>query len=180
MLGDTAVAINARDERYTDLHGARVLLPLMNREIPIVLDDWVSRDFGTGGDSVPSLPVVALPAGKTVDSPGIRAQLTAVDRRIQRALPDARIASFASTGDRAFVSRDARTTFALVYPKPPLTTFGDDPVTVKRLHAALRGATVGGAPVRVTGFDALQQASCWRRSSAASARWRCSPSCSRR
>ena len=39
MLGDTAVAINARDERYMDLHGARVILPLMDRELPIILDD---------------------------------------------------------------------------------------------------------------------------------------------
>jgi valyl-tRNA synthetase len=48
MLGDTAVAINARDERYQDLHGARVTLPLMNREIPIILDDLADPEFGTG------------------------------------------------------------------------------------------------------------------------------------
>jgi valyl-tRNA synthetase len=48
MLGDTAVAINARDERYFDLHGGRVLLPLMNREIPIILDDLADPEFGTG------------------------------------------------------------------------------------------------------------------------------------
>src|SRR6202011_5507710 len=38
MLGDTAVAVNEKDERYTHLHGKRVLLPLMNREIPIITD----------------------------------------------------------------------------------------------------------------------------------------------
>ena len=48
MLGDTAVAINARDERYRDLHGHTVQLPLMNREIPIVLDDMADPEFGTG------------------------------------------------------------------------------------------------------------------------------------
>src|SRR5579884_2399660 len=48
MLGDTAVAINARDERYKDLHGGRVMLPLMNREIPIILDDLADPEFGTG------------------------------------------------------------------------------------------------------------------------------------
>ena len=48
MLGDTAVAINARDERYKDLHGGRVILPLMNREIPIILDDLADPEFGTG------------------------------------------------------------------------------------------------------------------------------------
>jgi valyl-tRNA synthetase len=48
MLGDTAVAINAKDERYLDLHGKSVILPLMNREIPIILDDIADPEFGTG------------------------------------------------------------------------------------------------------------------------------------
>jgi valyl-tRNA synthetase len=48
MLGDTAVAINAMDERYLHLHGKRVMLPLMNREIPIVCDDLADPQFGTG------------------------------------------------------------------------------------------------------------------------------------
>ena len=52
MLGDVAVAIHPEDERYLHLHGKKLGLPLMNREIPIVLDDWVSRDFGTGAVKV--------------------------------------------------------------------------------------------------------------------------------
>ena len=48
MLGDTAVAINANDERYFDLHGKSVILPLMNREIPIILDPLADPEFGTG------------------------------------------------------------------------------------------------------------------------------------
>jgi valyl-tRNA synthetase len=48
MLGDTGVAINAKDERYFDLHGKTVALPLMNREIPIILDDLADPRFGTG------------------------------------------------------------------------------------------------------------------------------------
>ena len=48
LLGDVAVAIHPEDERYLHLHGKTLLLPLVNREIPIVLDEWVSRDFGTG------------------------------------------------------------------------------------------------------------------------------------
>ncbi len=52
MLGDTAVAIHPEDERYTQLHGRKLRLPLMNREIPIVLDEWVSREFGTGAVKV--------------------------------------------------------------------------------------------------------------------------------
>jgi len=48
MLGDTAVAINARDERYQDLHGRTVNLPLMDRQIPIVLDEMADPEFGSG------------------------------------------------------------------------------------------------------------------------------------
>jgi valyl-tRNA synthetase len=48
MLGDTAVAINPKDERYLDLHGKTVQLPLMDREIPVILDDLADPAFGTG------------------------------------------------------------------------------------------------------------------------------------
>lgn len=48
MLGDTAVAIHPEDERYQHMKGRRVMLPLMNREIPIVTDTYVDREFGTG------------------------------------------------------------------------------------------------------------------------------------
>ncbi|MFN7921062.1 MAG: valine--tRNA ligase [Bryobacteraceae bacterium] len=48
MLGDTAVAINAKDGRYTHLHGKHVTLPLMDREIPIICDDLADPQFGTG------------------------------------------------------------------------------------------------------------------------------------
>jgi valyl-tRNA synthetase len=48
MLGDTAVAVNPEDERYSNVVGKKVLLPLMNREIPIIADEMVDREFGTG------------------------------------------------------------------------------------------------------------------------------------
>ncbi|MDO4731296.1 MAG: valine--tRNA ligase [Clostridia bacterium] len=48
MLGDTAVAVHPDDERYKDLVGKKVLLPLVNKEIPIVADEYVKMDFGTG------------------------------------------------------------------------------------------------------------------------------------
>jgi len=48
MLGDTAVAVNPADDRYQALIGKSVILPLMNREIPVVADDYVDRAFGTG------------------------------------------------------------------------------------------------------------------------------------
>ena len=48
MMGDTGVAVNPNDERYTHLVGKTCILPLMDREIPIVADDYVEMDFGTG------------------------------------------------------------------------------------------------------------------------------------
>ncbi|MFL2135555.1 valine--tRNA ligase [Ruoffia sp. FAM 24228] len=48
MLGDTAIAVHPEDERYQHLIGKTVLLPLMDREIPVVADEYVEREFGTG------------------------------------------------------------------------------------------------------------------------------------
>ncbi|MCK4503405.1 MAG: valine--tRNA ligase, partial [Desulfuromonadales bacterium] len=48
MLGDTAVAVHPEDERYRDLIGKSILLPLMDREIPIIADDYVDKEFGSG------------------------------------------------------------------------------------------------------------------------------------
>jgi valyl-tRNA synthetase len=52
MLGDVAVAIHPEDARYLHLHGKKLRLPLVGREIPIILDEWVSREFGTGAVKV--------------------------------------------------------------------------------------------------------------------------------
>ncbi|MDO5575957.1 MAG: class I tRNA ligase family protein, partial [Fibrobacter sp.] len=52
MLGDTAVAVNPKDERYSSIVGKMLRLPIVNREIPIVADDFVSREFGTGAVKV--------------------------------------------------------------------------------------------------------------------------------
>jgi len=52
MLGDTAVAIHPDDERYKKFHGQKVLLPLQNRLIPVITDEQVQKDFGTGAVKV--------------------------------------------------------------------------------------------------------------------------------
>ncbi|HVP44236.1 MAG TPA: valine--tRNA ligase [Terriglobales bacterium] len=52
MLGDTAVAVNAKDTRYTHLHGKTVRLPLMDRQIPIITDELAKPEFGTGAVKV--------------------------------------------------------------------------------------------------------------------------------
>lgn len=48
MLGDTAVAVNPKDERYANMKGKTLILPIVNKEIPIVFDDYVELEFGTG------------------------------------------------------------------------------------------------------------------------------------
>ncbi|HEX4135430.1 MAG TPA: valine--tRNA ligase [Bryobacteraceae bacterium] len=73
MLGDTAVAINARDERYRDLHGRMVRLPLMDREIPIILDDIADPEFGTGVVKItPAHDMNDFEAGKRHNLPMIQ------------------------------------------------------------------------------------------------------------
>jgi valyl-tRNA synthetase len=52
MLGDTAVAVNPSDDRYSEMIGQTLVLPIMNREIPIVADDFVESEFGTGAVKV--------------------------------------------------------------------------------------------------------------------------------
>ena len=121
----------------------------------------IARHYGgTGGEWTPLLPVVALPAGKTFESPGVRRELAAVDAKLERALPGLRIASYASTGDRAFVSPDGGTVFALVYPTgADASDFGSNTDAARAARTALAGATVAGAPVHLTGFDALMDES---------------------
>jgi putative drug exporter of the RND superfamily len=122
-----------------------------------ITNQRIAHEFhGTGGNTSPLLPVASLPAGSTVSSPGVTAGLRSLEARVARVLPGSRVAGYASTGSRAFVSADGRTTFVLAYPRPdPNQPFGDNPRAAKRLTAALRGATVAGGPVHVTGYDAL-------------------------
>jgi putative drug exporter of the RND superfamily len=122
-----------------------------------VTNQQIARDFhGTGGNGAPLLPVVTLPAEQTVDSPGVQAGLQTVQTRLEQALPGTRLAGYADTHNRAFVSKDGRTTFIVAYPPPDLSQpFGDNPEAAKKASKLLAGATVAGAPVHLTGFDAL-------------------------
>ena len=73
MLGDTAVAINAKDARYFDLHGKTVQLPLMDREIPIILDDLADPEFGSGAVKVtPAHDLNDFEAGRRHNLPKIQ------------------------------------------------------------------------------------------------------------
>jgi valyl-tRNA synthetase len=73
MLGDTAVAVNERDERYKHLHGKKVMLPLIDREIPVITDELAQPEFGTGA-------VKVTPAHDANDfEAGLRAHLAVIE-----------------------------------------------------------------------------------------------------
>jgi valyl-tRNA synthetase len=73
MLGDTAVAVNPKDERYADLHRASVQLPLMDREIPVILDELADPKFGTGVVKItPSHDLNDFEAGRRHNLPKIQ------------------------------------------------------------------------------------------------------------
>jgi RND superfamily putative drug exporter len=119
----------------------------------------ITDKFRSGGNTAPLVPVVTLPAGENVSSAEVRSGLAQVQSRLARALPGARIASYLTDGDRAFVSQDGRTTFMLAYPRPETAAFGQSPKAAKAAKRALAGVTVAGAPVHLTGLDALQNTS---------------------
>ncbi|HEY7630362.1 MAG TPA: MMPL family transporter [Thermoleophilaceae bacterium] len=111
----------------------------------------------TGSDTGALLPVVTLPAGKSVDDPGIRADLRGIEQTAEKTIPGARVSGYGSSGNKAFVSKDGHTVFAIVYPPAaPDQPFGGNPDAEKHLRAALKGTTIGGAPVHLTGYEALQ------------------------
>jgi RND superfamily putative drug exporter len=115
----------------------------------------ILKVYGNGGETLPLVPVVKLPPGKTVDSPGVRAGLAKVEAVAGKAVPRSRVAGFGSTGDRAFVSKDGRTAFVYAFAPRSDDPFGNNTDVMRDLRTSLRGTSVAGAPVRLTGFDAL-------------------------
>lgn len=111
----------------------------------------ILETYGNGGFAPPLVPVVTLPEGATVESPRVREKLAAVFTRVIEARPEARLVSWSSTGDDAFVSDDGRTTFGLVY----LPSEGEGVAGVEEVRTALAGATVADEPVLLSGRPAL-------------------------
>ncbi|MHB8644442.1 MAG: MMPL family transporter, partial [Thermomicrobiales bacterium] len=122
-----------------------------------ITNDTLLRTYGIG--TPPVVLVVTLPEGTTVDSPGITNQLTGALATISAALPGAHILSYPSTGDRAFVSADGRTTFALVDTLTSPVGFADGTPGLHDVQAAVRDLRVAGEPFHVTGTTALSSAS---------------------
>ena len=115
----------------------------------------ILRTYNNGGESLPFVAVAKLPAGTTVDSPGVRAELARVEQVARRTQPLGRIAGYGSTGDRAFVSEDGRTAFVYVFPTRSDDPFGANVEAMRTYRDALESVKVAGQPVLLTGFDAL-------------------------
>ncbi len=119
----------------------------------------IQREFGNGGETLPLVPVVQLPRGQSVTSPGVRDQLRQLEATARTAVPGSRVAGFGSTGDRTFISRDGRTAFVYVFAPRSDDPFGNNTDRQRALRDALRGKSIGGAPVHLTGYDALYDSS---------------------
>jgi RND superfamily putative drug exporter len=123
------------------------------------VNEEIAERFDSGGEVTPLVAVATLPEGSSVREPGVRADLRQVEQRLGAAMPGSRIASYASTGESAYVSDDGRTTFVIAY--PPLEEDGGpggeiSADTVEIARDAVAGAEVGGAAVLLTGRAPLE------------------------
>ena len=117
------------------------------------VDNQIVRTYGNGGSQTPYVPVLTVPPGQSVTSKPVAAQTGRVFAAVAAALPHARIADYATTGDKAFLTRDGRTTFALVY-TPPVNGFGGRDLG-PAIAGALHHAAPAGWKTGVTGSQLL-------------------------
>jgi len=118
------------------------------------VDSQIARQYGNGGDQPPYLPVITVPAGQRVTDPAVAATTGQAFAALARAIPGARIADYATTGSRAFVTAGGRSTFALVYTSPASGYGGPDlgPVIGRTVAAAVPAGWQAG----VTGEQLLE------------------------
>ena len=118
------------------------------------VDNQIASQYGNGGSQAPYLPVITVPAGQKITDPATAAATGRAFAALARAIPDVRIADYATTHNPAFVTRDGRSTFALVY-TAPVAGFGGS-----NLGPAIDRAVTAAAPVGwhvgVTGMQLLQ------------------------
>jgi putative drug exporter of the RND superfamily len=116
----------------------------------------IAQRFGNGGHIAPIVLVVRTPRDRRITEGATRNELGRAVARVSAAVGHARQVSYASTGDRAFVSRDGRTTYALVFPPLGHPAPDENPAALTAARRAAATQRVGGAPVQVTGIDALR------------------------
>ncbi len=110
----------------------------------------ILKHYANGGLVPPTVPVITLPAGVTVHSPGVEAELASIFNGIPGAAPGVRVASFANTGDTHFISADGRTTYALIFTNA-LPGFGDQSLQAPKLKAYFANKQIDGAHFNLTG-----------------------------
>jgi putative drug exporter of the RND superfamily len=118
------------------------------------VDNQITRLYGNGGSQTPYVPVITVPAGQRITDRGVAAATGRAFGAITRAVPDARIADYATTHDPAFITRDGRSTFALVY-TAPATGFGG-PSIGPAIQRAVTTAAPAGWHTGVTGLQLLR------------------------
>jgi putative drug exporter of the RND superfamily len=117
------------------------------------VDNQIIRTYGNGGSQAPFVPVLTVPAGQRISDPAVAAQTGRIFAAVAAALPHARVADYATTHNRAFLTKDGRSTFALVY-APPVTGFGG-PSLGPVIQHALDHAAPSGWKTGVTGTNLL-------------------------
>jgi len=117
------------------------------------VDNQIVSQYGNGGSQAPYLPVITVPAGQKVTDPAVAAATGRAFGALGRAIPGARIADYATTHDPAFLTRDGRSTFALVY-TAPVSGFGG-PNLGPVIDHAVTAAAPAGWHVGVTGSQLL-------------------------
>ena len=103
------------------------------------VDNQIVREYGNGGSQPPYVPVITVAPGERVTDPAVAAETGRVFAAVREAVPSVRITDFSTTHDRQFVTRDGRTTFALVYTAPANGFGGQDagPAITRSLEAAM-------------------------------------------
>ncbi|MGN6792912.1 MAG: MMPL family transporter [Streptosporangiaceae bacterium] len=117
------------------------------------VDNQIVRMYGNGASEAPFVPVLTAPAGQRISDPAVARQTGRIFSAVAAALPNARLADYATTHDKAFLTRDGRSTFALVY-TPPVTGFGG-PNLGPVAQRALDQAAPAGWKTGVTGTQLL-------------------------
>jgi putative drug exporter of the RND superfamily len=110
--------------------------------------------YGNGGSNQPYLPVVTVPEGTTVQAQ--QAKIDAVFDRIQSEVPGVRLVDYAQTKDPVFITKDGRTTYALVYP-PQFVSFDQKGIDVAMRPILQQAAKDTGFDWKVTGYNLLAQ-----------------------
>ena len=117
----------------------------------------ILETYGNGGESPPLLAVVHTEGGPVLS--GARDDLRRLERTAEEAVPGSRVAGYGSVPNDAFLSEDGKTTFVYVFPPRSEDPFAGNVDAQRALRDAVGDVEVAGAPVRVTGYDALYDSS---------------------